>query len=98
MMTATDADQTYQQAVAARELAARKLYEAEVAAHDAHQTQVDGWIQAAHDRLHIAVTRYLAAEAALSALRSAPLVAAAPAARVVAATPVVAAPVVAVAA
>jgi hypothetical protein len=61
MMTATDADQTYQQAVAARELAARKLYEAEVAVHDAHQTHVDGWIRAAHDRLHTAVTRYLAA-------------------------------------
>jgi hypothetical protein len=75
MMTATDADQTYQQAVAARELAARKLYEAEVAVHDAHQTHVDGWIRAAHDRLHTAVTRYLAAEAAVSSLRSAEIAA-----------------------
>jgi hypothetical protein len=69
MMTATDAGRTYQDAVAARELAARKLYEAEIAVHDAHQTHVDGWIQAAHDRLHTAVTRYLAAEAAMSSLR-----------------------------
>jgi hypothetical protein len=77
MMTATDAGQTYQHAVAARELAARKLYEAEVAVHDAHQTHVDCWIQAAHDRLHTAVTRYLAAEAVMSSLRSAEVVAAA---------------------
>ncbi len=74
-MIAKNADQTYQQTVAARELAARKLYEAEVAAHDAHQTHVDQWIQAAHDRLHVAVARYLAADAALSSLREAPVAA-----------------------
>ena len=74
-MIAKNADQTYQQAVAARDLAARKLYEAELAAHDANQTHIDSWIRAAHDRLHTAVARYLAAEAALSSLRQAPVAA-----------------------
>jgi hypothetical protein len=66
-MIVTNADQTYQQAAAERALAARRLHEAEIAAHDANQTQVDEWIRAAHDRLHVAVTRYLAADAALTA-------------------------------
>jgi hypothetical protein len=74
-MIAKSADQTYQQAVAARELAARKLYEAEIAAHDANQTHIDGWIRAAHDRLDAAAARYLAAEAALSCLRDFPVAA-----------------------
>jgi hypothetical protein len=68
-MIVKDADQTYQQAVAARDLAARKLYEAELAVHDAHQSQVDPWISAAHDKLHTAVVRYVAAQAAVAALR-----------------------------
>jgi hypothetical protein len=46
------------------ESAARALYDAEVALHAAHQTQVDEWIRVAADRLHDAVLRY---EACVSA-------------------------------
>ncbi len=67
MTTIESADQTYQQAVAAKDMAARALYRAELAVHDAHQTHVDRWIGAAHDRLHVAVSRYLAAESAVAA-------------------------------
>jgi hypothetical protein len=63
------ADRTYEQAVVARDHAAHALYEAELAVHDAHQTHVDEWIGAAHDRLHVAVARYSAANAALRGLR-----------------------------
>lgn len=35
--------------------AARAMYDAEVALHIAHQTQVDAWIAAASDRLHEAI-------------------------------------------
>ena len=48
-------DQTYAQAVVARDDAARGLYRAEIAVHDARQAHVDQWISAANDRLHIAV-------------------------------------------
>lgn len=66
-MTATkDAHETYEQALAAKEAAAHALYRAELAVHDAHQTHVDQWIGAAHDRLHVAVSRYLAAESAVA--------------------------------
>jgi hypothetical protein len=65
-------DQTYLQAVAARDAAARKLYEAELAVHDAHQSHIDQWIRATHDRLHTAVVRYVAAQDAVSALRPTP--------------------------
>jgi len=68
-MIANDADQTYQQAVSARDVAARKLYEAELAVHDAHQSHIDQWIRATHDRLHTAVVQYVAAQDAVSALR-----------------------------
>jgi hypothetical protein len=44
------------------------LYQAELAVHDAHQTHVDEWIAAAHDRLHLAVGRYEAADALASCL------------------------------
>jgi hypothetical protein len=64
-----NADQTYEQAVAARDHAARALYGAEVALHDAHQTHVDEWIGAAHDRLHTAVALYSAANALVECLR-----------------------------
>lgn len=57
---------TYRHAIAARDRAAHALFEAELAAHDAHQTHVDSWIRAANDRLHVAVTGY---EQALAALR-----------------------------
>ena len=62
-------DQTYEQLVAARNHAAHVLYQAELALHDAHQTRVDQWIGAAHDRLHLAVIRYEAADALVSCLR-----------------------------
>jgi hypothetical protein len=39
--------------------AARHLYEAELALHDAHQSRVDAWIAAAGDRLHDAAVEYL---------------------------------------
>jgi len=56
-------DQTYQQAITAKAVAAHALYEAELAAHDAHQTQIDSWIKAAYDHLHLAVVRYETADA-----------------------------------
>ena len=39
--------------------ASRRLYDAEVALHDAHATGVDAWIAAAGDRLHEAVVEHL---------------------------------------
>jgi len=69
-MTITQsADQAYQQAIAAKAVAAHALYEAELAAHDAHQTHVDEWIGAAHDRLHAAVALYSAANELVECLR-----------------------------
>jgi hypothetical protein len=53
----------YEQVLEARNRAAHALYEAELALHDAHQTHVDQWIQAASDHLHAAVVRHLAADA-----------------------------------
>jgi hypothetical protein len=44
--------------------AARRLYQAELALHDAHATHDDRWIAAAADRLHEALEVYLAAKAA----------------------------------
>ena len=38
--------------------AARRLYEAELALHEARQTHVDRWIAAAYDRLHEAALNY----------------------------------------
>ena len=43
------------------QVAARHLYEAEVALHIAHQSHVDAWIAAAADRLHDAVVEHLRA-------------------------------------
>jgi hypothetical protein len=68
-------DRTYERAVAAKIDAARALYSAEIAVHDAHQTHVDQWISAANDRLHIAVAQYLAATALVAALCPPPLAA-----------------------
>ena len=45
------------------EQAARRLYDAEVALHAAHQTAVDAWIAAAGDGLHEAVQAHLRAVA-----------------------------------
>jgi hypothetical protein len=44
-------------------VAAGRLYDAETALHAARQTHVDAWIAAAGDRLHDAVSAYLAARA-----------------------------------
>lgn len=38
--------------------AGRRLYDAEVALHHAHQTKVDEWISAAADGLHEAIVDY----------------------------------------
>ena len=69
MTTKQSAGRTYQQAVVARDNAAQALYQAEVAVHDAHQTHVDQWIGAAHDRLHAAVALYSAASELVDCLR-----------------------------
>jgi hypothetical protein len=47
--------------------AARQLYEAECALHDARQTDVDSWIAAASAHLHRAIVQY---ETRLDALRA----------------------------
>ena len=44
--------------------AAGRLYDAECASHDAHQTHVDAWILAASVKLHDAIATHLAAVAA----------------------------------
>jgi hypothetical protein len=41
------------------DVAAKRLYEAEVALHCARQSHVDAWIAAAADRLHDAIEAYL---------------------------------------
>lgn len=41
--------------------AARRLYDAEIALHIAHQTHDDSWIAAASDRLHDALEEHRAA-------------------------------------
>lgn len=41
------------------EVATRRLYNAELALHDAHASGVDAWIAAANDRLHEAVVEHL---------------------------------------
>ncbi len=41
------------------ELTAHELYEAEIALHDARQTESEAWIKAAADHLHAAVERHL---------------------------------------
>jgi hypothetical protein len=58
---------SYARLIAARDVAARGLYRAELALHDAHGTRVAEWIDAAQDRLHQAVLRYEAAAAEVSA-------------------------------
>ena len=57
-MTASD-----QQALQTSDAAACELYRAELALHDAHQSQVDQWITAASEHLHRAITHYLAVQA-----------------------------------
>jgi hypothetical protein len=48
-------------------VAARHMYEAEVALHAARQSHVDAWVAAAYDHLHRAISEHLAA---LEATRS----------------------------
>jgi hypothetical protein len=69
-MTITEAADlnSYKLAVAARDTAALALYETELALHDAHQSQIDTWIAATSDRLHLAVARHIATENTLAAL------------------------------
>lgn len=55
------------QAASRRDVAARALYRAELAVHDAHESHVDAWILAANDHLHDAVLQYLEADAELIA-------------------------------
>jgi len=69
IMRYANTEQTYEQAVIAKNDAARALYSAEIAVHDARQAHVDQWISAASDRLHSAVACYLAADALVSCLR-----------------------------
>lgn len=47
--------------------AAIQLHRAELALHDARQTQVDAWITAAAERLHVAAMRYSRIQGALAA-------------------------------
>ena len=61
--TESETNRHYTQVLQARQQAAHALYEAELALHDAHRSQVDQWIKAASDRLHIAVVRHLEADA-----------------------------------
>lgn len=59
-MTATTTSQPQNGPV---DVAARRLYHAELALHDAHTTHEDVWIAAAADRLHEAIEAYLAVKA-----------------------------------
>jgi hypothetical protein len=63
----------YQHALEARNQAARDLYDAELALHDAHQTHVDHWIRAASDHLHAALARHLEADALARQLHVTPV-------------------------
>ena len=62
------ATSTYDERRADLDRAARSLFRAELAVHDAHQSHVDAWLQAANDRLHVAVVAHLEAEARLREL------------------------------
>jgi hypothetical protein len=59
----SNTDRSYEQAIVERDQTARALFRAELALHDAHQTHVDAWINAANDRLHDAIARHEAANA-----------------------------------
>lgn len=61
-MTTTNSTTASTRTVAV-DVAAQRLYRAEVALHDAHTTHVDAWITAAADRLHDAIEAYLVAVA-----------------------------------
>ena len=69
-MTTTTATTTatYDERRADRDRAAQSLFRAELAAHDARQSHIDAWLQAANDRLHAAIVAHLEAEARLHEL------------------------------
>ncbi len=48
-------------AVGAAHAAERRMYDAEIALHAAHQSDVGAWIAAAGDRLHEAIVEHTAA-------------------------------------
>jgi hypothetical protein len=54
---------------AARDRAAHRMYDAEVALHIARQTGVDAWVRAAYDRLHEAIAQHSATVAATTRRR-----------------------------
>lgn len=56
---------TDQQTMQISDAAAQELYRAELALHDAHQSHVDQWINAANEHLHRAITHYLAVQGEL---------------------------------
>ena len=59
-----------QKAIEEYQASCEDLYRHEIALHDANQTQVDSWIQAAADKLHDAVVRRDRAAAALDQLQA----------------------------
>lgn len=58
---------SYARLIAVRDVAAQALHRAEIALHDANGTGVAEWVNAAYHRLHLAVLRYEAAGAEVSA-------------------------------
>lgn len=56
-----------QQAISRRNAAAKDLYETELALHAARQSQVDEWVRAASEHLHLAVLVLGVAEADVAA-------------------------------
>jgi hypothetical protein len=56
--TITDATSTSPDRIS---LAATRLYDAEFALHAARETQVDAWVAAAYDKLHLAILEHAAA-------------------------------------
>jgi hypothetical protein len=63
---------TDQQALQISDAAAEELYRAELALHDAHQSHVDRWINAADEHLHRAIAHYLAVQAELGERHTGP--------------------------
>jgi hypothetical protein len=55
------ADAAYSGPRSMAQVAAREMFEAELALHDARQSRVDSWIRAASDHLHDAIERHTAA-------------------------------------
>lgn len=57
----------YERAIGRRNDASRELYDAEVALHASHQSQVDEWVHAANEHLHMALLVLGVAETELAA-------------------------------